>query len=316
MKNTKFIKSLLISLAITGSCLTVNFWLNGTVFAQGSLEEGLSGIQQQTQLPTFDIGAHPDATQAAGASNITSVIFFALDFVKMLIGGVAVIMILLIGLKLIIARKKIDDVWSKQKEHLIMIAAGFVILMIADFTVRKVFFGEAGEVLSSTQTAQTAAQQGSEQIRGIYNVGLLIAGTLAVLMLIFAGIRLLISGGNEEVTTKVKKQITWLVVGLFLLGVAEFVVQDFIFPKQGSTIPDVEKGQKMIVDFTNFASGFVVFTSIIFAIYAGYLYVIAVGNEEKTGKAKKALLGAAIAMVIAVGAFAIVNTLIQFKPGA
>ena len=71
----------------------------------------------------------------------------------------------------------------------------------------------------------------------------------------------------------------------------------------------------MIKDFTNFASAFVGITAFIAGIYGGYLYVTAVGNEDKTQKAKKVLTGAVIAIVLAVGAFALVNTLIQFTPG-
>jgi len=153
------------------------------------------------------------------------------------------------------------------------------------------------------------------QLKGIYNIALMAAGVLAVAMMVIAGFKLLVSGGNEDAQTKVKKQITWLIIGLFLLGVAEFVVQDFIFPKAGSTIPDVEKGKQLIVNFTNFVSGFVIIGSIIVGIYSGYIYITAVGNEEKTTKAKKALTGAVIGMILALGAFAIVNTLIKFTPG-
>ena len=139
---------------------------------------------------------------------------------------------------------------------------------------------------------------------------MIIAGALAVFMLIVAGIRLLVSGGNEEAQTKAKKQITWIILGLFLLGVAEFVVQDFIFPKQGSEIPSSEKGQMLIKDFTNFASAFISIAAVVSFIYGGYLYVTAVGNEEKTGKAKKVFIGAIIALILAAGAYALVNAVI------
>jgi len=294
--------------------LGFNAYVKNVVYAQ-TLDEGLTGIQQETNLPTFDTNAHPQATKQEGAVNITSAIYFTIDFLKMLIGGVAVIMIIISGIKLIIARKKVDDVWQKEKEHLIVITAAFVLIMIADVAVKNVFFGAAGEVFDTTKSAQQAATEGTKQLKGIYNVALLIAGVLGTLMLIIAGIRLLISGGNEEAMTKAKKQITWLVIGLFILGIAEFVVQDFIFPQQGSQIPDVNKGKKLLIDFTNFAAGFVVFTALVFGIYGGYLYITAFGNDEKTGKAKKVLTGVIIAMILAAGAFALVNTVIRLEPG-
>jgi len=284
------------------------------VYAQTNLQEGLQGIQMETQLPTFDV-SHPQASIQAGASNITSVAYYVMDFVKLLIGGIAVIEIIISGIQLIISRKKVDEVWTKQKDKIIIIVAAFVIIMIADVAVKNVFFGVQGEVYESQAQAQDAATEGTAQLKGLYNVGLMLAGTLAVLMIVIAGIKLLISGGNEEATTKVKKQITWLTIGLFVLGIAEFVVQDFIFPNKGADIPDVDKGRNLIINFTNFAAGFVVFAAIIASIYGGYMYVTAVGNEEKTGKAKKTITGAIIAMILAAGAFAIVSTVLGFKPG-
>lgn len=314
MKITKLITSLLLFLSLVSIMLILRMPFDEMAQAQ-ALNPYLEEIERQSQLPTFEYEPHEQAAVQPGASEITSAIYFALDFMKYLIGGIAVAMIIYSGVRLILARKKIDEVWPKQKEHLIMIVSGFIIIMIADFAVKNVFFGLEGEVFETEATAQQAAEAGTQELRGIYNIAMIIAGALAIFMLVVAGFRLLVSGGNEEVQTKVKKQITWLVIGLFVIGVAEFVVQDFLFPARGAQIPEAQQGRKLIVDFTNFASGFVVITSIISSIYGGYLYVTATGNEEKTGKAKKVLLGAVIGMILAVGAFAAVNTLIQLEPG-
>jgi hypothetical protein len=315
MNIKKILASLVLLIIATSAALFIRASLLQPVMAAGSIYEGITEIQNQTQLPTFDV-SHPQASVQSGASNITSAVYYTLDFVKLLIGGVAVIQIFITAIQIIIARKKVDDVWSKQKDKLIILVSAFIIIMIADPVVKTVFFGVQGEVYDSPAQAEAAATAGTELLRGLYNAALMITGVLAVLMIVIAGIKMLVSGGNEEAQTKVKKQITWLAVGLFVLGVAEFVVQEFIFPNKGSEIPDVDKGRNLIVSFTNFASGFVVFASIVVCIYGGYLYVIAVGNEEKTGKAKKTITGAIIAMILAAGAFAIVSTVLGFKPGA
>jgi hypothetical protein len=322
MKITKIFTSLLLFLSLTTLVLFVN---NSLVFASHSsnhLKEGLIAdlydplleIQETTKLPTFEQQQHGKASIEPGASNITSAIYFVIDFMKYFIGAIAVVMIIVTGIRLILARKKIDEVWPKQKEHLIMIAVGIVFIFIADVAVKKVFFGEVGEIYETEQTVQLAAEEGTLQLKGMYNVGMMLAGAIAVFMLVIAGFRLLTSAGNEEVQTKVKKQITWIVLGLLLIGIAEFVVQDFIFPEQGSKIPSAEKGKYLLVSFTNFISAFIAIAAVISGIYGGYLYVTAVGNEEKTGKAKKILLGVIIALVIALAAYALVNTVIQLEP--
>lgn len=313
MNIKKHLKSVIIMLTLVSVALGMRMLYEETTFAQSSLQKPLETIQSTTNLPTFDTSTHSKASIQPGASNITSAIYFVLDFVKYLIGAVAVVMIIITGVKLVMARKKVDEVWEKQKEHLIMLVTGLVFVFIADVAIRSVFFGVEGEVFESEAQAEAAAQQGVEQLRGMWTVAMMLAGAVAVFMLVVAGIRLITSGGNEEVQTKIKKQITWIVIGLFILGIAEFVVLDFIFPEHGTEIPDDIKGKQLIIDFTNFVSAFVSIAAVISSIYGGYLYVTAVGNEEQTGKAKKVLLGAVIALVIALGAFAIINTIVQIE---
>ena len=138
---------------------------------------------------------------------------------------------------------------------------------------------------------------------------------LAVIMLVYAGLRLVTSGGNEEVSGKMKKVITWAIAGMVLIGVSELVVKDIVFPEQGTQLPDVVRAQQLIVNITNFISGFITTIAIAMYMYGGFLYVTAVGQEEQTGKAKKVLFAATIGLIIAMAAFALVNTFIKLDPG-
>ncbi|MFC1599817.1 pilin [Patescibacteria group bacterium] len=300
-------------MAITTLVLSVNIVMNEQVNAK--FDGYLEIIEGATELPTYDTLTHGDAIKKQGVSNITTAIYFTLDFFKFLIASIAVIMIIITGGRLILARKKIDEVMPKMKEQMIMLATGVVMIIVADVLVKNVFFGLEGEVYDSEATAQIAATEGTRQIKGFYNIAMLVAGALAIFMMVVAGFRLLVSAGNEEAQTKVKKQITWLVVGLFIIGLAEFVVQDFLFPDKGSKIPEARQGILMIVRFTNFTSAFISISAFIASMYGGFLYVTATGNEEKTQNAKKVLIGAVIAMVLGLGAFALVNTVIQLEPG-
>lgn len=313
MKIKKFLTSLTLALAITSLVLTVNLALNNN--ANAAFDGYLEVIEGTTELPTYNTLTHGQAIQKPGVSNITTAVYFTLDFFKFLVAAVAVIMIIITGIRLIVARKKIDEVFPKMKEQWIMLAVGIIIIFVADIAVKNLFFGVEGEVYDTEFSAQLAATRGTDQLKGFYNLAMLIAGVFTVLMLIIAGFRLVVSAGNEEVQTKVKKQITWLVVGIFVIGIAEFVVQDFLFPQKGETIPAARQGILMIVRFTNFASAFISICAFIASMYGGFLYVTASGNDEKTQTAKKVLIGALIALVLGLGAFAIVNTVIQLEPG-
>ena len=304
---------MVLCLALVSVVLILKMKFEMPAFAQG-LTDTLDDISRETSLPTFETNSHANASIQSGASNITSAIYYILDYAKLLLGTVAVVMIILTGIKLIIARKKIDEVKSSQKEHLIMITAGIIVIFIVNVLVQKVFFGAEGEIWESQAQAQMAAEEGYKEMRGMYSLVMMITATLAVLMLVVAGYRLIVSAGNEEVQGKIKNQITGLVMGLLLLGVAEFVIKDIVFPDHGSTIPSADKAKYLIVNFTNFISGFVSIGALISSIYGGYLYVAAFGNEEQTGKAKNVIMGAMIALILAIGAFALVNTFIQLEP--
>jgi lysylphosphatidylglycerol synthetase-like protein (DUF2156 family) len=139
-------------------------------------------------------------------------------------------------------------------------------------------------------------------------------GAIAVLMLVIYGFRMVASQGNDEVLGKSKKAIMWAVAGLMLIGVSEVLVKDIIFPKEGSTLSDVNKGKELIVNVTNFTSSFIATVAIAMYMYAGFMYVTAAGKEDHVNKAKKVFIGATIGLLLAMGAFAIVNSIVKLEP--
>lgn len=271
-------------------------------------------VGDKTSLPSYDQNTHSNASIQSGASNITSAILYAADFLKYIMGGLAIMTIIISGIRLVTGGKQIEEVANKQKEHLKYAIIGLVIIIVADQFVLNVFYGQQGEIFGSQSEIQEAATRGSEYLRGIYSAWMYFAGSIAVLMIVVAGFRYVTSAGNEEVEGKSKKRIAYAVVGLLVLGIGEFVVKDIVFPNQGSTLPDVEQGKRLIVQFTNFISGFISTLAFIVYIYAGYLYVTAFGNEDATSKAKNAFIGATIGLLLAAAAFGIVNTVIKLEP--
>lgn len=91
--------------------------------------------------------------------------------------------------------------------------------------------------------AQSAVQEGIQAARGsdvpaeligdggiittIVNILLFIAGALAVIMLIFGGLRYTISGGNASAVTAAKNTILYAIVGLIVAFLA-FAAVNFV----------------------------------------------------------------------------------------
>jgi hypothetical protein len=302
-------KSLMLFLLIASVVMSFTV----PAFAQ-DIGSVLEGIGTQTGLPGFGTSAHANASVESGASNITSAIFFVVDLVKYGLGAIAVIMVIFIGIKLITTGKNIEQSAPKMKEALKYIAIGLIVVMIADPLVRQVFFGEAGEVYRSETDAILAAQRGSEQIRGLYSFIEIFMGVVAVLMIIIYAVKMVTSQGNEETIKKSQKGIMWAVAGIMLIGVSELLVKDIVFPKEGSTLPDITRANELIVTITNFASGFISIVAIAMYMYSGILYFTAGEKADLAAKAKKVFFGATIGLLVAMGAYAIVNTFIKLEP--
>jgi len=304
-----FLAPLALFVCLTGTLLT--FVVPANAQSPSSVIEQ---VGTPTGLPGYSTTSHGNAAAQPGASNITSAIYYVIDYAKYIMGTVAVVTIIVSGVKLVTAGGKgIEEESKKQKDHLKYAIIGLVIIIVADQFVQQVFFGQQGEIFSSKSTLQEAATAGATQIRGIYEVVAYISGALAILMIVIAGFKYLSSGGNEENMKKAKNQIIYAGIGLMLIGIAEFAVKDVIFPQQGTQLPDVEKTKLLIISITNFIAGFITTLAAVMYIYGGYIYVTAFGNEEANSKAKKIIIGATIGLVLAMGAFAIVNTTVKLE---
>lgn len=306
----KFLKSLLI---VT---LLMSFTLTTVALAESPLEN-LQEVGQDTQLPDFfSSGQHPDAASnayAAGVGTVTSPVFFAIDLFRYAVSTIAVIMIIISSMKLVGTVK--EDEATKQKDHLVFGIIGLIGIQLADPLVKKMFFGETGDAFQDIGTAELYAESTITYVRGVIGFWEFFLAAIAVLVIVIRGVTLISGGGDEEAMTKAKTHVMYAVAGLAVLGVAEFVVLEFIFPDQGASLPDVNQGKRIIKDISNFIAGFVSIFAFATLFYAGYKYVASGGEEEVNEQAKKLFTGAVIALLLSLGSFALVNTLIELDPG-
>lgn len=265
-------------------------------------------------LENFAGRYHRLASTDPGADAITSVIFFTIDFLKYILGGLAVLFVIIAGIKLITAGKKIDEASEKQKDALKYIIYGLILVITADELVTRVFFGDYGECLASASNAQECATTGSGLVKGIYSLILAVLASVSVLMLVISAFKMVTAYGNEETINKEKKRITMSIAGLLIAAAGEFVVKGIIFRQAGQEKIDIVKLQQLIYTFINFIAAFIGAGAFVMMLYGGFMYVVSFGNEEKTGKAKKILIGAVIGLAIAFAAFAIVTTVTRLSP--
>lgn len=315
-KLSKKLSSLFLFLILATTALTISNSFAAPVQAQTAttIDKALSQVGQPSQLPGFDTAGHADSSYEPGADSITSAILYVVDLFTYLIGTIAVLVMISSGVRLITATKNIDDISEKQKESIKYAAFGLIVIVLANTMVKQVFFGEQGEVFRSEADIQMAAERGTEQLMGVVNFLEIFIGALAILMIIIAGFRRVISAGKEETITKSNKAIMWAIMGLILVALSEFIIKGIVFPDQGSRLPDIGAANQQIISLTNFVSGFIATIAVGMYMYGGYLYVLAGTNEENATKAKKVFVAATIGLIVAMGAFALVNTFIKVEP--
>lgn len=275
---------------------------------------GLEEIVGQTGLPSEKafVGRGIGPGNDLGINYLEGLLMTVVDLVKYLIYSIAIFLLVFQGFKLIIAGKDIDTFSEEAKKNAKYSLMAILIVFVADTAIRKVFFPESGAIFENNGANITLyGEAGIVQIRYIYNIMAYLSSAIALATIIFSGVGMAMSAGSEEGFKKHKNRILWALAGLLIVGVAEFVVKDVLFPDLGTKLPNISKGMLLLKNFTNFMAGFVSTISFGVILYGGYLYVIGGVNEDSIGKGKKAIIGGIVGILLSASAFGLATTLIK-----
>jgi hypothetical protein len=136
-------------------------------------------------------------------------------------------------------------------------------------------------------------------------------GSVAVLSTTISGISLVTAAGDEEAVTKQKRNLTWSLIGMLVILLANNIVNaiyviktpsEVVAGQATSTISEISSIIKLILVFLGPVA-------IAFTIYAGFYYLTAFDDEDRTTKAKGMIVGGVTGIIIIYSAVAIVNTL-------
>lgn len=302
----------IIALITLGLTIQINL-VNAATSSIPTPLESLKSVTDNTGQQGFTVsGQHPEAPpdyKQEGVGTATSPIYFAIDMFRYMVSGVALIIIVIQAIKLVATAN--DEEAGKAKMTLIVGTMGLLVIQVADAVVKKMFFGEQGEAFEDVSTTEIYAGETVKYLRGIIGLVELFVGAAAVLIIVIRGLLVITSAGDEEAITKAKNHIIYALVGIAAVILSEVIVRGVIFPEAGKELPDVEAGRFIIVNVINYLSGFVAILSFAGLFYGGYRYVMAAGDEEMNEKIKKLIIGAFIALILSLGAFAIVNTVLD-----
>ncbi len=271
----------------------------------------LENIQDATGLPVMGFEEAPGRFDQPGVNRIVSLAFSALSVAKYVILGIT-ILYLTISLVRLVGKQDVDEDLDKLKKYVGYLVVAIVIVLTADILFLQVLDLSGGGFLENEQAAQEAARIGAAEILGIVRVVEAMIGAVALLFLIIAGMRLVSNAGNEEVMDVAKNQIKYSIAGIILVLISESLVREIFFARDGAQF-DVTAANRLIVTFTNFVSGFIAIAALLSLLYAGFMYIFQPSNEDNAGRVKNAIIGAVVGIIIAAGAFAVVNTVIDLE---
>ena len=224
--------------------------------------------------------------------------------VRNIVGAVALVMGVLYGFRLVIARGQ-EDTITKQKNNFLYALLGFMILIISE-NVAKIFNPElstAGKIIDFN-----AAR---DQLRDIANYMKWMLGSVAVLMLGISSIRLIVAQGEDDEIATQKRNITWSLLGLLVVLLASNIVNAiYVLRRPDETAAaGAEVGISELVGIIRLILVFLGPAAIAFTIYAGFMYLTALDSDERAGKAKTMIVAGVTAIVVIYAAYALVNTL-------
>jgi hypothetical protein len=249
-------------------------------------------------------------TSKSGEELAISFILNLVRIVRNLVGALALVMGVLYGVRLVISRGQ-EDVIAKQKSNFLYALLGFMILIISE-NVAKIFNPER-----ATSDMLVDFNATRDQLRDIASYMKWMLGSIAVLMFSISGIRLIAAHGEENEITTQKRNILWSVLGMLVILLASNIVnavyvirspEETAAAGPGTAIREVAGVIRLILVFLGPAA-------IAFTIYAGFMYLTALENEERAKKGKEMIIAGVVAIVIIYGAYALVNTLTAAKLG-
>jgi hypothetical protein len=150
---------------------------------------------------------------------------------------------------------------------------------------------------------------------------LIIAGLVAVVFVIYAGIKYVMSQGSPDETSKAQSTLVNALIGLAIALIAIALVSFIGNSLAGSSafqdnasssadfnsLPHTDASKGTISTALTIVFGVVGALSLLFITIGGFRYVLSQGDPQAVGKAKGTILYAVVGLIVAITAMAIVT---------
>lgn len=260
------------------------------------------------------------ATAGAGACQLASLLLYAVERGRALIGAVAFITVITAAFNLIIRQS--EEALTTAKRTITGVIIGLFLIFTSERFVDALYGGFSiapGDLITGSMgsISSGAIQAGStilsEEILGIVRWGETIVAIIAVGLLVLQGVAVLASFGSEQALQKAYRAVTSTVLGLLLIVFDRSIAAVFGFDQMAALpgAPDANVFLMEIFGLVRLLLGFTGIVTIAVMIYAGFLMIANMGNDELITKAKTIIGNALIGLLLIAVAFIIVHFVIM-----
>lgn len=270
-------------------------------------------------IPDALCGVFPCGNEADNGVQIAkSVVGKLIDNTRFIIGAIAILLIVISGIKLVTAQGN-EEVLTEQTKALTFGIIGLFTVGLAG-EIAAIFEVDRGGFLNDPSTMLQKSKLFGRTATIVITFIKYIIGSGAVLYVVRSSLRLVTSAGNEEEVAKDKKNILYGVLGLVLIMMANPVIKEVFFKIDTTKYPGIEAVRpgfdpkrlaQEIAGVTNLVAALAGPFALLSLVAGGVMYTVSAGEEEQTGKAKKIIMWSILGIVVIYGAFAIVSTFIS-----
>ena len=275
-----------------------------------TLEAELRGIGFTTE----EVQTIMDAVTAShryGERQINAMMQDIAIAMRNLIGGLAVIWIIISAIRMIMAQGD-ESVLTEQKRSILYAIIGLMAIILVERAI-NIIYGAPG----ANSTQLVPQQRFDDEVYGLVAFIKALAGTIAIFMIVVSGIRTLMAMGQEDEISKQRKSLLYIAIGMILLLIDKIIVEQiFIVPTQNDDQIRTSNITTVINTFggvMKFILGFIGIVALGILVYGAALMTTNYGNEEAVENAKKIIKNAIIGIIVIISAYTIVATLIVFK---
>lgn len=245
---------------------------------------------------------NPDENSGSNENSIQRAFFGkVLPSINRIIGVVAILYLVIIGVKYIFANGDEEEA-KKIKDHIIWIVVGLFVVSAAEFAGFAVYNPTvdviAGDIIPPVY------QKAKQIIRFLEYIG----GGIFLLNGILAGFGILSTSANEDTAKNEKNFIVNFVVGAMFILVSEVFVRIASFYDGVDQALNIAIGE--MSGIINFILTFMAGACALMLILAAVYYVSNFGSEEQASHAKRIIFGCVIGLVVSFSSYVIANFLI------